>query len=102
MFVADTLLVDLDTRHGQDPVFFLQPAGIELAVRNDPQEDYSQGHREQPCEQEHDLPWLDGRTMLRRTNCNAVCHQAAEDLAPAVEAEPYIDSTILFLLGVPL
>lgn len=48
MFVADTLLVDLDTRHGQNPVFFLQPAGVELTVRNDPQEDHTQGHCEQP------------------------------------------------------
>lgn len=40
--------------------------------------------------------------MLLNSLRNPVCHEAAEDLREAVEAEPYADAGALLFFGVPL
>jgi hypothetical protein len=56
MLVADSLLVDSDSLDGQDTVSRLQPPCVELVVRDDEEEDNSQGRGEASVDEENDLP----------------------------------------------
>lgn len=102
MLISNPLIVNPDPCHRQDPVLLLQPSRVQLAIRDDLPEYKAQGDSQEPCDEEDDLPRLDGRPVLVSSLCNAICDEPAQDLAPAVEAEPVVDSISLFGLGIPL
>lgn len=102
VLVADALLVDPHSLHGQDTVFLLQPAGIKLIIRNQPVEPHAQRDGQEARKKKDGFPWCDGRANRARSYGNAVCDQPAKDLSPAVEGEPDVDAGCLFVFGVPL
>lgn len=102
MLVANSLLVDAHPRDSQDPVFFLQPARVQLVIWDNPEEDAAQHDGQQTRYEEDDFPGFDGGAVFSCTDGDAVCDDAANDLADAVEAEPDVDAAALFSLCVPL
>lgn len=102
MLITNTLLVNAHPRNSQDPVFFLQPACVQLVIRDNPEEDTAQCDGQESRYEEDDFPRCDGGTVFPCADRDAVCDDAADDLADAVEAEPDIHAAALFSLGVPL
>ena len=102
MLVSNTLLVGPHTSHRQNAVFLLQPPSVELAVRYDPEEDQPKDDGQQTGDEEDDLPGFNGGAVFGGPNCNTICDEASENLAPAVKAEPDVDTAALFFFGVPL
>lgn len=102
MLIADPLLVDPDSLDGEHTISGLQPARIELIVRDDEEEDDAQRGGEAAVDQENNLPRGDGSAVFAGTHGNPVRDQAAEDLAEAVEGEPKARAETLLALGVPL
>lgn len=102
MLVADALLVDPHSLDGQHAVSRRQPARVELVVGHDEEEDDAQRGGQAAVDQKHNLPGRDGGPALTGADRDAVGHQAAEDLAEAVEREPEPRAHALFALGIPL
>lgn len=102
MLIADALLVDAHAGDGQHAILLLEPAAVQLVIRDDPEEDDPEGDGEEARYEEDDLPGFDGRAVSLGADCDAVCHESSEELAPAIETEPDVDATALFLFGVPL
>lgn len=92
MLIPNTLLVDSHTGNRQQPVLLLEPPGVQLAVRDNPEEDQSQRDGQEARHEEDDLPGVNSRAVEAGSDRDAVRHEATEDLAPAVEAEPDVDS----------
>lgn len=102
MFISNTLLVDPDSCDSQHPILLLQPARIQLAIWHDPEEYQPQGESQQTSTQKDDLPRRNSRAMTFCTDSNTIGDETAQNLAPAVKAEPDVDATGLFLFSVPL
>lgn len=102
VLVSDALLVDAHASDGEDTVLLLEPAAVQLAVGDNPEEDESKDHRKQTSDEEDNLPGRDSRSVSLSADRNAIGHEAAKDLSPAIETKPDVDSTALFLLGIPL
>ena len=60
MLIANALLVILYPRDGQNAVLFLQPAGVQLIIWNEPEEQEAQHDGQQPCPEEYGFPGCDG------------------------------------------
>lgn len=101
MLVADTLLVDSDSLNSQEAFFLGQETSIELVIRHEIKEEASNNNSQESSDQEDNLPRLDRRTMSGSTG-NAIGHQSAYDLSPAIEGKPDAGTQTLFFLCVPL
>lgn len=102
MLVAHALLVDADALDGQDFLLVGQEARVQLVVGHDVEEDAPDQGGKQADDQEKELPGLDRDGVLCGPDGYAIGHEAAEDLAPAVETEPDAGPGALLLDGVPL
>lgn len=102
VLVTDTLLIDAYSSNGQNAVLLLQPAGIQLIIRHNPQENTTQHNSQQTGDKEDDLPRCDRRSIFRGADGDSVRDATPDDLADAVEAEPDINATALFFLRIPL
>lgn len=102
VFVTDTLLVDSHASNRPNTIFLGQPTGIQLAVWDNPKEKKAQGNSEQSCEKENNLPRFNSRSVFCGSNRDAVGDETTQNLAPAIEAIPEIDSFPLLIAGIPL
>jgi hypothetical protein len=102
MLVSDTLLIASDTLNGQNPIFLAQETGIELTVRDNPEEDESNADGQASGNQENDFPGLDAGSVKTCAFCNAISYQTTEDLCESVEREPDTCARALLFLRIPL
>lgn len=91
MLVPDSLTVHPDALDSKDPVFLAEPATIQLVIRNDPEEDDSDGGSEKPCDKEDNLPRFEARAVLAASDSYSVGDETAEDLREDVSSDrsPY-------------
>jgi hypothetical protein len=102
MLVPDSLLTDLDPRNSQDAFFSLQPASVQLVIRDDSEEDKPQNDGQESSPQEHSLPRRNRSPAFFTSFRDTVCNESSENLAPAAEAEPEVDAAALLIFCVPL
>lgn len=102
VLVSDSLLIASNTLNGKDLVFLAEETCVELIVRDDPEEDEADADGQASGDQEDDLPGLNVGSMETGSFCDAIRHQATEDLCESVKREPDACARTLFLLGVPL
>lgn len=102
VLVTDTLLVDAHSGNSQNAILLVQPACIQLAIWDNPQENNPQHDSRQTGNEEDDLPRCDQRSVFFGADGDSIRNATTDYLADAVEAEPNINTTALLFLRIPL